>query len=268
MSGPDDASRKRSDSAPPCRGPRGANSNVHERLVSLFERSERIQEQIDQVNDVLSQEMSSEQNEYVGVEASNEGHLSGEVGTSHHSSKGSSDHQTSASSDHQSSEDGSSRRRTKSSDDHQTSASSHHPSARPSGESSATNEPVTTLMLCGLPCRLEQEEIVDVINRQGFSKEYDLLYLPSPKEYRNKKASRRNLGYGFVNLKTPEAAVRFAQAFNGFAFPGCSSAKLSYTKPALRQGYDANYKEHLKEGTACFLYCPEAEGSASQSSQI
>jgi len=113
-----------------------------------------------------------------------------------------------------------------------------HPATRPNTEC----QPITTLMLCGIPCRVSFQEVIGVIGGKGFSDAYDVLYVPPPPHTgrRSKRSWSRNLGYAFVNLKTPELATAFALTFNNFVFPNNCSEKLCYTKPAHRQGFKAN----------------------------
>jgi len=106
-------------------------------------------------------------------------------------------------------------------------------------------EPITTMMLCDIPCRLSIQEVVDAMDLQGFSNTFDLIYMPRPKGLRSEKAGlHHNLGYAFVNFTTPEKATEFVESFSDFIFPGGYSMKRCYTKPALCQGYKANWKKH------------------------
>jgi len=109
----------------------------------------------------------------------------------------------------------------------------------------AVGKPITTLMLCDLPCSLGPQEILDEIDKRGFSDAYDMFYMPPPR--RQKRTTQRNLGYAFLNLKTPEHATAFAIAFKTFVFPNRFSMKKSYTTPANKQGFKANFKNSVKE---------------------
>ena len=94
---------------------------------------------------------------------------------------------------------------------------------------------VTTLMMCDIPFCLTIDSIIDTINSHGFIDTFNLVYMPScDRKY------LQNLGYVFVNFKTAEYAMSFREAFQGFRWPKTLSEKMSYTKPALCQGYAEN----------------------------
>lgn len=104
---------------------------------------------------------------------------------------------------------------------------------------------VTTLMICDIPCRQTIQQLMDAIHAQGFAGTYDLIYMP-PQKGRHTPKHSQNMGYAFVNFKQPEYATAFARVFQNFRFPSCYSTKLSYTKPARCQGYEANAEMHAK----------------------
>lgn len=122
-------------------------------------------------------------------------------------------------------------------------------------------EPITTLMVCDLPCCLSIQEVVDTINSQGFANTFDLIYMPRPKGLRSAKVElRHNLGYAFVNFKTPEKALEFQGVCSEFTFPSCST-KRCYTMPAVRQGYKANWKKHSRQhNSGCCLTFQQEDG--------
>jgi hypothetical protein len=98
--------------------------------------------------------------------------------------------------------------------------------------------PVTTLMICNIPCRITQQQLVDVINGMGFSELYDFLYLPTGG--RSSTVGSSNLGYGFINFTDPSNADPFTQAFAGYQFEGTSSTKVCTVRPAHMQGLESN----------------------------
>lgn len=112
---------------------------------------------------------------------------------------------------------------------------------------------ITTMMMCGIPCRRSVCQVVDVINEHGFEGTYDLVYLPEQKRFQSSRR-KHSLGYAFVNFKLPEHAAAFCTAFQDYVFPTCTSDKVSYTKPARCQGYEANLQLHSQHRMAgCFL---------------
>lgn len=104
---------------------------------------------------------------------------------------------------------------------------------------------ITTLMICDIPCRIPISRVVGAIDDHGFANTYDLVYMPSVRGFQGTKHVR-SMGYAFVNFKHPEDATAFSQAFQNYSFPNSCSTKLSYTKPARRQGFRANVKLHSK----------------------
>jgi hypothetical protein len=98
--------------------------------------------------------------------------------------------------------------------------------------------PITTHMICDIPCRTSEFEIVEMLVQLGFGGTYDFLYVPAKQRGRGHRGC---LGYAFVNFKSPEVASRFAAVFVNYSFPGSGgSKKLGYVKPAAVQGYEAN----------------------------
>eukprot|EP00425_Heterocapsa_triquetra_P031774 CAMPEP_0195103628 /NCGR_PEP_ID=MMETSP0448-20130528/72626_1 /TAXON_ID=66468 /ORGANISM="Heterocapsa triquestra, Strain CCMP 448" /LENGTH=232 /DNA_ID=CAMNT_0040139351 /DNA_START=32 /DNA_END=730 /DNA_ORIENTATION=- len=100
------------------------------------------------------------------------------------------------------------------------------------------SKPITSLMLCNIPCCISQEQLAGIINHGGFHNRYDYLYLPMPTH----GGSSHNLGYGFINLLTPEDAELCIQCFQGHNFEGTSSQKTLQVKPAHIQGLVNNIR--------------------------
>lgn len=103
---------------------------------------------------------------------------------------------------------------------------------------STHNGPITTLMIRNIPCRVTQQQLVDVIDSMGFSGKYDFLYLPTGG--RSSTTGSSNLGYGFINFIDPEFAEPFTDTFQNFQFEGTSSTKVLTVKPAHIQGLENN----------------------------
>jgi len=123
---------------------------------------------------------------------------------------------------------------------------------------SETNAEVTTLMVCDIPCRESIEQLMAVMDEVGFSKTYDLVYMPGQ---RGRQASRGNVGYAFVNFKTTEWASAFMNIFQNIHFPNSASTKLSYAKPARDQGFAANYMMHSRKNAVGSLltFCDDSQ---------
>eukprot|EP00928_Gymnodinium_smaydae_P071649 TRINITY_DN55185_c0_g1_i1.p1 TRINITY_DN55185_c0_g1~~TRINITY_DN55185_c0_g1_i1.p1 ORF type:complete len:416 (+),score=68.14 TRINITY_DN55185_c0_g1_i1:78-1325(+) len=99
-----------------------------------------------------------------------------------------------------------------------------------------TNEQVTTLMIGGLPCKVDYRRMITELYRLGFDGSYDYVYLP-------KKSYSRGFhffGYGFINFLNHDEAMRFATAFDNYRFEGSTSAKRGNVQVAAVQGREAN----------------------------
>jgi hypothetical protein len=99
---------------------------------------------------------------------------------------------------------------------------------------SLASEPPTTMMICNIPCRFGQADVVEAIHSVGFAGKYDFVYLPSRTGKHN-----ANIGYAFVEFKSAKAAESFADAFENFRFPGTKSSKTCTVKQAHQQGFNA-----------------------------
>ncbi|KAF0916409.1 hypothetical protein E2562_007510 [Oryza meyeriana var. granulata] len=116
----------------------------------------------------------------------------------------------------------------------------------------------TTVMIRNIPNKYSQKLLLNMLDNhcilsnqqieasceddggegQPFSS-YDFLYLPI--DFNNKC----NVGYGFVNLTSPEAAVRLYKAFHKQPWEVFNSRKICQVTYARVQGLDA-LKEHFK----------------------
>mmetsp|Transcript_69642 Transcript_69642/g.197339 ORF Transcript_69642/g.197339 Transcript_69642/m.197339 type:complete len:293 (-) Transcript_69642:141-1019(-) len=110
--------------------------------------------------------------------------------------------------------------------------------------------PITTLMLCNIPCCITQDQLMDAVNGLGFGGKYDLLVLPSGG--RSPTSGSANRGYGFVNFSHPEEARQFVEAFSGYYFRGARSTKICSVRPAHVQGFERTV-EHLRR--SCSRRC-------------
>jgi hypothetical protein len=122
--------------------------------------------------------------------------------------------------------------------------------------SEADLESSSTMMVCGLPCRLEDRDVVAAIKSVGFAGKYEFVYLPQRR--RNNKRSG-NMGYAFVHFSRPETAKAFAEAIQNFKFQRTTSTKSIVVKPAHIQRFDGRFAR--PDGEARVADCRSATGS-------
>ncbi|CAK0909770.1 unnamed protein product [Prorocentrum cordatum] len=118
------------------------------------------------------------------------------------------------------------------------------PPAPPAVEASAVQVPVgpgtpptelrTTVMLRNLPYQLTLGKLVELLELRGLGGRYDIVYVPMDF---NRKQS---LGYGFVNLVSPEAASMCFRSFNGLDKWPWRCSKVCQVVWSDVQGFDAN----------------------------
>jgi hypothetical protein len=81
----------------------------------------------------------------------------------------------------------------------------------------------TTVMLRNIPNKYTTKMLLQVLDRR-FARQYDYVYLPVD------FVNHCNVGYAFINLKTPEMRVRFHRHFHGQkvkdVLPGFNSKKV------------------------------------------
>lgn len=70
---------------------------------------------------------------------------------------------------------------------------------------------LTTVMLRNLPNNYTRAMLCELLDSEGFARQYDFMYLPIDFK------SRASLGYAFVNLVSPSVAERFRDTFNGYS---------------------------------------------------
>jgi len=115
----------------------------------------------------------------------------------------------------------------------------------PSGASSAakseTGQPQpaeatqTTVMMRNIPNDYTRDMLVQLLDKHGFAKQYDLVYLPID------FSSQAGFGYSFVNLVSADVAERFRvhfQGFRGWELPSDKVCDVLWS--AARQGLQAN----------------------------
>merc|ERR1711937_863864 len=94
----------------------------------------------------------------------------------------------------------------------------------------------TTLMLVDLPGKLSIEKLIESLDEHGFDKAYDLVYMPPRKGCRQDRRTKSNIGFCFVNFKTPAAATAFASESGTFTSQGFQ--KKRSVKRAKCQGFE------------------------------
>ncbi|CAE7253837.1 ML4 [Symbiodinium natans] len=101
----------------------------------------------------------------------------------------------------------------------------------------------TTVMLRNIPNRYTRDMLVARLDK-GYKNLYDFVYLPID------FSSKCNVGYAFINFRTPSAAHRFHNEFHMTktkqCLPGFSSSKVAEVSFARVQGRDQNM-ENLRD---------------------
>jgi len=82
----------------------------------------------------------------------------------------------------------------------------------------------TTVMMRNIPNNVTREQLITIINDEGFQGAYNLLYLPV--DLKNKVG----LGYAFVNFISNEKAQSFSEYFTGFSDWKMQSEKVCEVK--------------------------------------
>jgi len=97
----------------------------------------------------------------------------------------------------------------------------------------------TTLIVRKIPKSFSRDQLLAVMDQEGFAETYDLVYLPID------FATRTGLGYAFVNFSTDEFAARFIEHFQGFSSWGTPSKKACEVSLSNElQGFDAHVERY------------------------
>ena len=99
----------------------------------------------------------------------------------------------------------------------------------------------TTMMVRNIPNRFTKDAMILEFN-QHFEGEYDFFYLPI--DFNNKC----NVGYAFINFKTPKAMIAFHKRYNGNTWPKFKSNKVCAITFARLQGREAMLKHFEDSG--------------------
>jgi len=106
-----------------------------------------------------------------------------------------------------------------------------------SGEEDETE--LTTVMFRNVPYTCTRDELLQVINEEGFVGKYDFVYLPA--DFR----TRSSFGYAFINFVSQRAAEEFQSHFNGFNRWSAETSKtveVGWSEPS--QGLDLHVERY------------------------
>jgi hypothetical protein len=99
----------------------------------------------------------------------------------------------------------------------------------------------TTVMVRNIPCKYKQSEMVEEVMR--INENFDFLYLPPARTARIDK----NLGYCFINFRTPADAQMFMLVFQEHQFSlYTNSTKRALVIYADLQGFEDNLQYYRK----------------------
>jgi len=98
----------------------------------------------------------------------------------------------------------------------------------------------TTVMLRNIPNRYTPEELLEEMLSNGFEGCFDFFYLPTD------FGTKKNMGYGFLNLCTPALAESFRCKFDRRRLTRYVTQKVLEMSPAVTQGFQANVMKYLK----------------------
>jgi len=106
---------------------------------------------------------------------------------------------------------------------------------------------VTTLMVRNIPNVYTRSMLIEELDGLGFEGDYDFIYLPID------KSTQWNVGYAFVNFKTPEAARRCVTDVADYTFDRFEhgSRKVAQISVAHIQGLEKNLEYYSKTAVQC-----------------
>lgn len=103
----------------------------------------------------------------------------------------------------------------------------------------------TTLILSNIPTDLNQEDLIEIFDKEGFSGFYDFLHLPMDLEFSS------NAGYAIVNLTRHEYGLALAALINGrSSWCGNTTAACQVTWSVKSQGL-TQLIEHYQGHESC-----------------
>merc|ERR1712187_330428 len=99
--------------------------------------------------------------------------------------------------------------------------------------------PNTTVMMKNVPTDLTRDQLLELMNKNGFEKEYDVVSLPIDLK------DEVGLGYAFVNFTTHEQAEKFKEHFHDFKdWPVPSDKVCEAEWSETMQGYDIHIERY------------------------
>jgi len=97
---------------------------------------------------------------------------------------------------------------------------------------------LTTIMMKNIPNNMSRDQLLDVINAEGFAGLYDFVYLPIDFK------TSVGLGYSFINFEDPEVADRFRFHFQGFSWDSQSKKVCKAVWSESLQGREAHIERY------------------------
>lgn len=97
----------------------------------------------------------------------------------------------------------------------------------------------TTVLMRNVPKSFSRQDLLDLLDNQGYSGKYNFLYLPL------NFGTGSSLGYAFVNLATADDAEDFLQHFQEFTAWGVADGQAcQIEKTSDQQGLEANISRY------------------------
>jgi len=103
---------------------------------------------------------------------------------------------------------------------------------------------MTTVIMKEIPLDFARDDVVELLDTNGFSGEYDFVYLP------HNFRAEKSFGYAFINLVSSSIAERFLSLFTGFedwGIPSDKVAEVSHTQ--THQGLEAHIRRYRDSPT-------------------
>jgi hypothetical protein len=102
-------------------------------------------------------------------------------------------------------------------------------------------KPVTTIMIRNIPNRYSQRKLINELKGLGFDGAFDFVYAPLDSK------TLVNVGYAFVNFKSPQWALRCVEVFREHRFKQQRrDKKFAAVSIAHVQGLDENMRHYEK----------------------